>query len=203
MQVIMSDPISLITKHGQFQALHFVAQEVDRTREGVVLMGNIAGDPVLVRAQSSCIFSESFWATDCDCALQLQQALDRVAAEGGLVIYLYDEGRGAGLGSKFKAIRLQQVSKMDTVQAYQCLEISPDMRSYDVTAAVLKLVVPGRPIVLLTNNPSKSAMLKKNGVSIVRCEPLIVGLEQPQIVEYLREKVLVLGHDIQLPGKKL
>jgi len=65
-------------------------------REAVVITGDAElSTPVPFRLQSSCLFSESLLSTDCDCALQLHEALKIVCAEGGLLIYLYEEGRNA------------------------------------------------------------------------------------------------------------
>jgi GTP cyclohydrolase II len=197
MQAIIGPEIVLPTKFGDFEVVHIcVSSPGAAVREGVALRRQSVSDEVLVRVQSSCLFSESFWATDCDCALQLQTSLARIAECGGTLLYFYEEGRGAGLEAKFRAIQLQQVKKMDTFQAYQCLNLRVDERSYEAAATALKKLHPDASIALLSNNPDKVESLRENGVNIVRREPLLCGLDQPQIKQYLEEKERLLGHMI-------
>jgi GTP cyclohydrolase II len=198
MKAHIGSKIELPTRHGKFDVQHVsvLGDAAGVIREGVVLHSNIINEPVLVRVQSSCLFSETFWATDCDCALQLQHSLHRIGVEGGVLLYFYEEGRGAGLAVKFKAIELQQMQGMDTRQAYECLNTSVDKRSYEAAATVLKLLVSDKPIILLSNNPEKAAGLSKYGVNVLRRENLICGWDQPEIRRYLEEKREILRHDI-------
>ena len=64
--------------------------------------GAIQGElPLLARVHSSCVTSEFYGACDCDCAAQLDGALEAIAVEGrGVLFYLEQEGRGAGLAAK-------------------------------------------------------------------------------------------------------
>src|ERR1051325_6608695 len=80
MRALVSEPITLATKTGEFSTSHVIVQDTNGSpvREGVVLRALVDVPPskaITVRVQSSCLFSESFWATDCDCSLQLQAAL--------------------------------------------------------------------------------------------------------------------------------
>jgi GTP cyclohydrolase II len=136
-------------------------------REGVALQKPSDRSPTIVRVQSSCLFSESFWAADCDCALQLHAALTRISKDGGLLLYFYEEGRGAGLLAKFKAIELQQVQGFDTRRAYECLNMSVDGRSYEAAAATLVQLLKDSPVCLLSNNPDKAEGLKRHGVNSI------------------------------------
>jgi GTP cyclohydrolase II len=122
--------------------------------------------------------------------------MDRVAQEGGFVLYFYEEGRGAGLALKFKAIELQQSRVMDTRAAYECLKMRVDERSYEAAAEVIKKLVAGAPIRLLSNNPEKQRGLTSNGVNVVARERLVRGLEIPVVRKYLEEKAEILYHDI-------
>ena len=112
------------------------------------------------------------------------------------MLYFYEEGRGAGLAAKFKAIELQQRAGMDTRAAYECLEIKPDERTYEAAAAALNLLLGDKPICLLSNNPDKIDGLKRYKVNIVSTENLIVGTDSAAVRHYLNEKREVLGHDI-------
>jgi GTP cyclohydrolase II len=196
----LSDPILLETAFGECKAIHVNVEDGsgDIVREGVLASPSVEradGGPLLLRIQSSCLFSETFCTTDCDCALQLHESLRRVIARGGYVLYFYEEGRGAGLMKKFKAIRLMQHQNLDTDAAYRSLNIPPDLRSYDAAAAVLKKVIgTGRGIRLLTNNPAKTDGLRKHGLNVIDTEPLICGTDNEKIRLYLAEKRRVLGH---------
>lgn len=196
MNVVMGPQITLPTTFGAFDVQHVRVHRGEVFREGVLLRKVKELTPTLVRIQSSCLFSEAFWATDCDCARQLAKSLEIIANDGGIVLYFYEEGRGAGLDAKFKAIELQQARGLDTRAAYQCLNISVDTRSYDAAASVLKKVLGDTPITLLSNNPSKEKGLKDNGVNVVGRERLICGWEDEAIRHYLLEKRDSLGHDI-------
>lgn len=201
MHVHIGPQIRLPTRHGDFDVVHVIVQDNadgvgSAVREGVALRGLVARSPLLVRVQSSCLFSESFWATDCDCALQLQASLERVAAEGGLVLYFYEEGRGAGLSAKFKAIELQQVYAYDTRAAYECLKMKIDGRSYEAAAAVLRKLLDGQDVCLLSNNRDKERDLAAHGVRIVARERLVCGADKPAVRRYLSEKRSLFDHDI-------
>jgi len=208
MTPFLSESITLQTRAGEFTARH--ASVIDDNgrivREGVLLASPKVADatqPVTVRVQSSCLFSESFWATDCDCALQLHRALEIIGEDGGYVLYFYEEGRGAGLLVKFQAIRLQQVMALGTRAAYEHLQRSPDDRSYDAAAAVLlEVLPPGRPIRLLTNNSMKVERLVAAGLNVTERVPHVVGAELPEIQKYLLDKRESLGHDISINEEK-
>lgn len=165
-------------------------------REGVLITApkGLQKDPVLVRLQSSCLFSESFSAGDCDCAAQLRRSIELIAERGGVVVYVYDEGRGVGLERKLAAIRLQQDEGIDTATAYERLGLRPESRSFTLGLAALRLVVtPDRHIALLTNNPRKIEALKAAGFQNVSHELLICS-PHPETAKYLAEKRRVLGH---------
>jgi GTP cyclohydrolase II len=208
MNALISMPIRLSTRAGEFTAYHVVVQDPHGSpvKEGVLLesLKVVESEPLNVRIQSSCLFSESFWATDCDCALQLQTALDLVAVRGGLVLYFYEEGRGAGLATKFEAMRLQQLHDFDTKRAYECLNLVPDARSYSAAATVLKKVLKdGREVRLWSNNRDKEDSLRGEGINIAERVRLICGWDIPAIRRYLMDKRTALGHDIpeSLPEK--
>ena len=50
----------------------------------------------LVRVQSACYTAEIFRSLDCDCHEQLESSLKRIANEGGALVYMLCDGRGAG-----------------------------------------------------------------------------------------------------------
>ncbi len=191
-KVSLGPDIELLTRHGAVTASHLTAEGV----EGVVVSSGLdTGDVLNVRVQSSCVFSEALGSVDCDCAIQLGEALRVITLHGGLVVYLYDEGRGAGLRQKFDAIALQQRKNLDTVAAFAELGLSPDLRDYGVAAAAIVATVGDRPVALLSNNPRKERLLKAGGVNVVARRLLVVDADQ-RVRRYLQEKAVLLGHDI-------
>ncbi|MFD4024077.1 GTP cyclohydrolase II [Streptomyces sp. NPDC058576] len=120
-------------------------------------------DP-LVRLHSECLTGDVFGSLRCDCGPQLHEALAICSHEGGIILYLRQEGRGIGLYNKFDAYLLQDRG-LDTFEANVVLNFGHDMRDYRVAAEMLgALGVP--QIRLLSNNPEKGAQLRSNGVAV-------------------------------------
>ncbi|MBS0619898.1 MAG: hypothetical protein JSS61_00355 [Verrucomicrobia bacterium] len=71
--------------------------------------------PVLMRIHSLCRFGDSFGSVMCDCGPQLMAAKLAIISNGsGMIIYLEQEGRNAGLTAKAAAYRLNAVEKIST-----------------------------------------------------------------------------------------
>lgn len=121
----------------------------------------------IVRLQSACYTSEIFRSTDCDCHEQLHSALARIHNEGGLLIYMLCDGRGAGLLTKIKGLSLGLTDGLDTYDAYAKLGVSADPREYGQAAEVLRYFKLTE-IKLLTNNPRKILGLSKLGINASR-----------------------------------
>jgi 3,4-dihydroxy 2-butanone 4-phosphate synthase/GTP cyclohydrolase II len=145
----------------------------------------------LARVHSECFTGEVLMSGRCDCGAQLAEALRRTAIEGGVVIYLRQEGRGIGLTDKIRAYALQDKG-CDTVEANIKLGHGPDERDYAIAAAILRdLGIRG--IRLMTNNPAKEEALAEAGIKIIER----VGIEiRPgdENRKYLETKKVRLGH---------
>ena len=189
----IGEPITLPTAFGDLLVRHIQAGG----QEGVVVTGVTPYiDPVPVRIQSSCLFSESFLSTNCDCGAQLHASL-KIIASGGLLIYLYEEGRGAGLRLKIESIRVQEETGYNTAEAFESLNLEPDLRSHGVAAAVIREVLgPDRGIELLTNNPGKVNALREAGIKVVSRRPLVCR-RNAAVEKYLNEKAAALGHKLE------
>ena len=152
-------------------------------------------EDVLVRVHSECVTGDIFQSLKCDCGNQLHHAMERIAEEGGVLIYLRGhEGRGIGIGHKIDAYRLQEQG-LDTVEANEALGLPVDTREYVVGAQMLKDlgVISMR---LITNNPAKLLGLQGHGVEIndrisVPAKPTAENLS------YLKTKKEKLGHLIE------
>lgn len=127
--------------------------------------------PVLVRVHSECITGDVLGSLRCDCGKQLSKALHLISEEGGILIYLRQEGRGIGLFEKIKSYQLQSQG-YDTFKANVLLGHKPDQRSYEMVKTILADLNVKR-IRLLTNNPSKMSEIAKLGIEIVERVPLI------------------------------
>lgn len=151
--------------------------------------------PVLVRLHSECLTGDVFDSARCDCGWQLQTALTRIAQQGGVLLYLRQEGRGIGLLNKLKAYHLQDQG-LDTVEANHQLGFSSDARDYRIAAYILKALHIQR-IRLLTNNPKKIADLQQQGIQVVERLPLVANPNRCN-QHYLKTKQLKLGHLLNL-----
>lgn len=151
-------------------------------------------DAPLVRVHSECVTGDIFGSGRCDCGRQLEEALDLFAREGGLLLYLRQEGRGIGLYNKLDAYLLQQAG-LDTFAANERLGFAADLRRYDVAAQMLRAL--GKTSVrLLTNNPEKRADLERCGIDVL--ETVETGVfVTPHNLSYLAAKRRS-GHSIEL-----
>jgi 3,4-dihydroxy 2-butanone 4-phosphate synthase / GTP cyclohydrolase II len=149
--------------------------------------------PLLVRIHSACITGDIFSSLRCDCHSQLHYALDRISKEGGMLIYLSQEGRGVGLFNKIKAYALQEKG-LDTVEANEQLGLPIDSRKYYIAANVLRNKHI-QSIRLLTNNPSKVHDLEKYGMVDITMDIMPVFC-QKQNENYLKVKKHKLNHCI-------
>lgn len=159
-----------------------------------ITKGKLENVPTLLRIQSSCIFSESLHSITCDCSLQLQASLKLIDKQNnGVVVYLFDEGRGAGLLTKIRAMELERREEIDTVEAFKRLGLPPDLRKYDVAIEILNDLKISKTIKLITNNPGKKESLEENNYKVTEIVKLNLNLNQ-QTKKYLRMKKEKLGH---------
>jgi GTP cyclohydrolase II len=170
------------------------SEKSDRKIEGLValVMGDIHSTPPIVRIHSQCLTGDVFGSLRCDCRLQLELALSRIAEEGaGILLYEQQEGRGIGLMAKLKAYELQDHG-LDTVEANVELGYAADCREYELPAEVLKQLGV-KQVRLITNNPEKVAALESAGISVI--ERVSAEVEPQESFErYLRTKHEKMGH---------
>ena len=161
-----------------------------------LVMGDIHSAPPLVRIHSQCLTGDVFGSLRCDCRLQLELALTKIAAAGaGILLYEQQEGRGIGLMAKLKAYELQDQG-MDTVEANVKLGFAADCRGYELPAEVLNQMGV-KTVRLMTNNPEKVAALEAAGIKVA--ERVSAEVEpQETFAAYLRTKQEKMGHLLEM-----
>jgi 3,4-dihydroxy 2-butanone 4-phosphate synthase/GTP cyclohydrolase II len=158
-----------------------------------------AGSVPLVRVHSECITGDLLGSLKCDCGPQLDNALDLISKEGGLLIYLRQEGRGIGLINKLKAYVLQDQG-LDTVDANLSLGLPVDKRDYSIAYQILKYLNMPK-IRLITNNPQKMDMLRFFGIEIEERIASVIPVN-PENEKYIEVKKQKLGHLFCQKNKK-
>ncbi len=167
---------------------------LDGEQHVAMVRGAVQGeDNVLVRVHSECLTGDALGSMRCDCGIQLQMAMQRIAIEGmGVVIYLRGhEGRGIGMAHKLRAYTLQDQGR-DTVDANLDLGLPVDTRKYGTGAQIL-VDLGITTMRLLTNNPAKYGGLDGYGLEIVERVPL-ESVPNPENIRYLRTKQQRMGH---------
>jgi len=142
-------------------------------------------DGCLVRVHSRCLYSEVFDSRECDCGWQLKRSRELLTVKGGVLIYLDQEGRGAGLWAKANAYRLNNEEGLDTFQAYKKLGLPSDLREYADAVQILN-GLGLTSVQLLTNNPAKIEALEKAGITVARIP--LQAEPTPTSVAYLEAK---------------
>jgi GTP cyclohydrolase II len=152
-------------------------------------------DGCLVRIHSRCLYGEALRSDDCDCGPELDTAMDRIQKAGsGVLVYLEQEGRGAGLTNKARGLHLSEVCDLDTFDSYERLGFGADARSYELAAKSLA-ALGLTSVRLLTNNPDKVRALEDAGLAVT-VVPLHIKPRSERARKYLEAKRSRRGHMI-------
>lgn len=186
------------SKAGEFRLVIY-ADNLESSLYVALVKGEIRSDqPVLVRLHSQCLTGDVFGSERCDCGEQLDAAMGMIEkAGGGVLVYMFDEGRGIGLLNKIRAYALQDQGH-DTVEANHALGFAADMRDYHAGAHIL-FDLGAREVRLMTNNPDKVAALEDFGLKVVER----VAVEVPPRSanrNYLATKRSKFGHLLSMVG---
>lgn len=150
---------------------------------------------VLVRIHSECITGDLFGSKRCDCGQQFESSMEWIGKEGGVMIYLRQEGRGIGLVNKLKAYNLQDTG-LSTIEANHQLGFESDLRRFNIAIEILS-GLGAKNIRLLTNNPDKIAAFEATGIKVLERIPLNMKPHHENL-KYLQTKKSEMGHLLNL-----
>ena len=161
----------LETTYGNFRLISYQSK-IDYTYHLALVFGRVKnGEDVLVRVHSSCITRDIFNSLKCDCGEQLGSALEKISAIGkGVIVYLFQEGRGINIVNKIQAYGLQRKG-FDTVEANELLGFPSEMRDYHAVKDILE-DLGIKSVAIMTNNPDKINKITDLGVIISKIVPL-------------------------------
>ncbi len=186
------------SKAGEFRLIIY-ADSLESNVYVALVKGEIKpAEPALVRLHSQCLTGDVFGSERCDCGEQLDAALTMIEKAGsGILVYMFDEGRGFGLLNKIRAFALQDQGS-DTVEANHALGFAGDMRDYRAGAHIL-FDLGARAVRLMTNNPDKVAALEDFGLKVVERVAIEVPPRQANR-NYLDTKRTKFGHLLAMVG---
>lgn len=180
------------TRVGNFTMIAYADSADERMPHiAFVAEGFDPSNPVPVRIHSECMTGDVFGSRRCDCGEQLDASLRIAAEQGGVVVYLRQEGRGIGLINKLKAYNLQEVG-LNTAEANTHLGFDVDARQYECAVFILQdLKIDA--VELITNNPDKVDALRRSPLEVSAVIPLVVEPHEDNR-GYLVTKQELMGH---------
>ncbi|AZI56299.1 GTP cyclohydrolase II [Epilithonimonas vandammei] len=180
------------TQFGEFRMMAFSEDD----KNWMPHMALIAKDtdlekPTNVRIHSECITGEVFHSKKCECGEQLDAAMKFMQENGGIILYLRQEGRNIGIINKLKAYALQEKG-LDTVQANLQLGLPADDRDFSVAIDMLEQIGV-KSVNLMTNNPEKIRFIKNSNIGYNSRIPLQIKSNEAS-ASYLKTKRDYFGH---------
>ncbi|HCM35584.1 GTP cyclohydrolase II [Chryseobacterium sp.] len=183
------------TDYGIFTVYAFSESEEDWSPHLVLVAENTDfSRTVNVRFHSECITGEVFHSKKCECGQQLDAAMKYMSENGGVIIYLRQEGRNIGIINKLRAYKLQEKG-MDTVEANLKLGLPADGRNFDIAVEMLN-ILKIREINLLTNNPDKIKSIENSEIILNSRIPLEIASNEVN-ESYLIKKKDYFGHFLE------
>ena len=182
----------LPTDFGKFKIVAFSETENDWMPHIALISENTDFKGVVnVRIHSECVTGEIFHSQKCECGQQLDASMKYIEENGGIILYLRQEGRNIGIINKIKAYQLQEMG-FDTVEANLKLGLPADGRDFSVAVEILNILGVEK-INLLTNNPDKLSFVENSNIQLVKRIPLNIKANNIN-KSYLETKKSYFGH---------
>lgn len=188
MDIKISKIANLPTSFGEFKIQAFKQKD----KEHLVIFTEPIKDDLAIRIHSECLTGDTLGSLKCDCGEQLKSALEYINKNGGMIIYLRQEGRNIGLLNKINAYALQDTG-LNTIEANHQLGFKADERTYEIVDFILNYHKI-KNIKLLTNNPKKLNSLKS--ANITERIPIIIKPNEFN-KKYLQVKKEQMGHMLE------
>ncbi|WP_333852495.1 GTP cyclohydrolase II [Epilithonimonas sp.] len=180
------------TEFGEFKMMAFSEDDKNWMPHMALIAKNTDLEkPVNVRIHSECITGEVFHSQKCECGQQLNSAMQFMQENGGIIIYLRQEGRNIGIINKLKAYALQEKG-FDTVQANLELGLPADDRDFGIAIEMLEKIGI-KSLNLMTNNPEKIQIIKDSSINFNSRIPLQIKSNESS-ASYLKTKKDFFGH---------
>ena len=181
----------LPTPYGDMMILAYKAANFPDEHVALVSGPIDPSKPVLVRVHDQCVTGDVFASMRCDCGEQKDRAMRMIGEEGGVFLYMRQEGRGIGLHNNLRTYELQDEG-YDTVDANLALGFPADRRDYGIGMQIL-VDIGVKKMRLITNNPAKRAGLEAFGLEVI--ERVALETEPNQYnIRYLDTKRRRMGH---------
>jgi GTP cyclohydrolase II len=156
---------------------------------------NLAG-AVDIRIHSACLTGDLFGSLRSDCGGRLRDTVKRMAEEeGGILLYLDQEGRGNGITNNIRACKLQSQG-CDTYNADEPLGFESDHRSFGLAAVMLRQLGVGA-VRVVADDPLKIAALREAGLTVI-FEQRVFGRTAAGDMRCLASKHDRAGHKFNL-----
>lgn len=183
---------NLPTEWGEFEIIAYSDNENDWMPHLAMISKNAdLKKTVNIRIHSECITGDLFHSKRCDCGKQLDAAMKYIHENGGVLLYLRQEGRNIGIINKLKAYNLQDKG-LNTAEANIELGFPADARDFKIAVEILE-DLGIQSVNLLTNNPEKVLFIKDSSIKLVHRIPLEINPEKENL-EYLKTKKDFFGH---------
>lgn len=183
---------NLPTEWGEFEIIAYSENENDWMPHLAMISKNTdLKKTVNIRIHSECITGDLFHSKRCDCGKQLDAAMKYIHENGGVLLYLRQEGRNIGIINKLKAYNLQDKG-LNTAEANIELGFPADARDFKIAVEILE-DLGIQSVNLLTNNPEKISFIKNSSIKLVHRIPLEINPEKENL-EYLKTKKDFFGH---------
>ncbi len=181
--------------HIDAELLSFHGLKTEKEHVAIIFKGADKHEVPLIRMHSECLTGDVFHSSRCDCGEQLDETIELMGKQGGILLYLRQEGRGIGLYNKIDAYRLQSEG-MNTYEANNHLGFGDDLRDFTEAAQMLQALGVSK-VKLITNNPKKIRELQEHGIEIEKTVNTSAHVKDGN-ESYLKAKVSHGKHNLDI-----